>query len=65
MSSTVDIAQSPLPEGAVEQFSGKWVAIREGAVVAAADSFQELVENEEVRATDVLYHVPAEGTYFF
>src|SRR4051794_4726518 len=35
---TTEVARSPLPDG-VEQYAGKWIALREGELVAAADSF--------------------------
>ena len=62
MSSTTK--QGPvLPEG-VEQYAGKWIAIRGDEVVASADSLEELYANEQVSRTDALWVVPEPGTHF-
>ncbi len=60
----IEQVRSPLPEG-VEEYAGRWVAIRGGRIVAAADTLEELFENDRVRQTDVVYRVPERGTYFF
>jgi hypothetical protein len=52
-----------LPEG-VEQYAGKWIAIRGDEVVASADSLEELYANEQVSRTDALWVVPEPGTHF-
>jgi hypothetical protein len=64
MSSTVDIARSPLPKG-VGRYEGRWIAIRDGEVVVDAESFEELSQDERVMDTDVLYRVPERGSYFY
>ena len=52
-----------LPEG-VEQYAGKWIAIRGDEVVASADSLEELYANELVSHDDALWVVPEPGTHF-
>ena len=64
MSSTADIARSPLPDG-IEQYAGMWVAIRGGKVVASAETVEDLFEGDNVLTTDVLYRVPERGSYFY
>lgn len=64
MSSTVEIARSPLPEG-IDEYAGKWVALRDGEVVAAADDLNELIENAEVLSSDAFYRVPEAGACFY
>lgn len=59
------LSQTPLPVEAVEHYAGKWIAVRDGEVVAAADEFEELVADERVRDTDTLYRVPEPDTYFY
>lgn len=60
------LSQTPLPVEAVEHYAGKWIAIREGRVIAAADELVELVADERVNAhEDVIYHVPETSTYFY
>jgi hypothetical protein len=53
-----------LPEG-VEQYAGKWIAIRGDEVVASADSLEELYANDQVSRSDALWVVPEPGTHFF
>ena len=65
MTQAVDVARSPLPAEGIEQYAGKWVALRDGEVVAAAEDFNELIENENVRADDAFYRVPEPGACFY
>jgi hypothetical protein len=62
VSSTTE--QGPaVPEG-VEQYAGKWIAIRGDEVVASADSLEELRANELVSRNDAVWVVPEPGTHF-
>jgi hypothetical protein len=61
---SVTVARSPIPEG-IEEYAGKWVVIRAGEVVAAADSFEELVAVEGLHPDDAIYHVPERDSVFF
>ncbi len=54
----LEIAKPPVPADVEKEYSGLWVALRDGVVVASEADFQDLVANEHVRETDVLYHVP-------
>jgi hypothetical protein len=68
MSTVIDqevVSAFPLSAEALKEYSGKWVAVRDGEVIASAKDFDELVKIEEVRATDALFRVPEDGTYFF
>jgi Family of unknown function (DUF5678) len=64
MGSTVEVARSPLPDD-VERYAGRWIAIRGDEVVADADTLEALIEDERVDKKDVLYRVPARGSYFY
>lgn len=59
------MAQPPLSEEAAEKFAGKWVAVRNGTVIAAADSFEQLQADESVTETDATYHVPSSSSLFY
>ena len=62
MSSTTE--QGPvLPKG-VEQYGGKWIAIRGDEIVASADSLEELRANDQVSRDDDVWVAPEPGTYF-
>jgi hypothetical protein len=59
------VEQAPFRSGALDKYAGKWVAIRHGEVVAAADSLEELRADPEVRRTDAVYVVPEPSSYFY
>lgn len=59
------LAQAPLPEGALEKYADKWIAVRDGTVVAAADSYDELKANSSVKEDDAIYHVPTASALFY
>lgn len=61
---SVTVARSPIPEG-IEQYAGKWVVIRAGEVLAAADSFEDLVAIDGLNPDDAIYHVPERDSVFF
>ena len=62
MSSTTE--QGPLLPKGVEQYAGKWIAIRGDEVVASADSLEELRANDQVSRSDALWVVPEPGIHF-
>jgi hypothetical protein len=64
MSSPVEVARSPLPDG-FERYAGRWIAIRGGEIVADADTFEALIDDERVDQKDVLYRVPERGSSFY
>lgn len=57
MSNTPRIMLSPFPEGN-EQYSGRWVAIRNRQVVADAKSLRALEKDDRVRPDDFFHRVP-------
>ncbi len=59
------IAQAPLPEGALEEFADKWIAVRDGKVIAAADTYDELLGDENTTENDATYHVPPASALFY
>jgi hypothetical protein len=63
MSSDTEYSAPALPEG-VEQYAGKWIAIRGDEVVASADSLEELRANDQVSRSDALWVVPEPGIHF-
>ena len=60
------VSQSPaISSEELRKYIGKWVAIRSGHVVASADTFDDLRENENVRRHDAVYVVPQRGPFFY
>jgi Family of unknown function (DUF5678) len=64
VSSNTEYQAAVLPED-VEQYAGKWIAIRGDEVVASADSLEELYANEQVSRNDAVWVVPEPGIHFF
>jgi hypothetical protein len=62
MSSTPKVIPSPIPEG-IEQYSGRWVAIRHRQVVADAKSLRALRKDDRVRPDDLIHRVPDRGIW--
>jgi hypothetical protein len=62
--STIERVRSPLP-AEIEEYEGRWVAIRDGEIVADAETLEELVADERTSDTDLIYLVPEPGTYFY
>lgn len=63
MSSDTEYQAVVLPKD-VEQYAGKWIAIRGDEVVASADSLEELRANDQVSRDDDVWIAPEPGTYF-
>jgi hypothetical protein len=63
MSSTPKVIRSSLPEG-IEEYSGRWVALRHGKVVADAKSLRALMKDDRSRPDDATFRVPDRGTWF-
>jgi hypothetical protein len=55
-----------LPEGDLEHYTGQWVAVRDGRVVAAAADEEALRADQAVREGDDVYPIgePPSGFYF-
>lgn len=59
------VERSPLTSEVLDEYAGRWIAIRDGAVVAAADSLPELRDNANVLRSDAVFRVPERSTYFY
>ncbi len=59
----VTVAQDRWPVD-IQEYARKWVAIRDGQVVAAADTLDELYAIDGVDPLDVVYPVPPPGPRF-
>lgn len=57
--------QRALPDEALQEYAGKWVAIRGEEVIASANSLAELREIEDVRRDDAVFVVPPTSATFF
>jgi hypothetical protein len=57
-------AVSPIPDEAFAH-RGQWVAIREGRVIAARATLQDLYQAPEVKDSDVTCHIPPSPAFAF
>lgn len=57
------ILQSALPS--LEEYAGKWVAVRDDEIIASADTLEQLRDDPEVRRDDAVFVVPERGAYFY
>jgi Family of unknown function (DUF5678) len=64
MSSTPKVIPFLIPEG-IEEYSGRWVAIRHGKVVADAKSLHALRKDGRVRPDDLIHQVPEPGIIIY
>jgi len=64
MAAAVEISPPPVPVGVFERFPGRWVALRDGDVVANARTLEELEADERATAADTLFRVPEPGSKF-
>jgi hypothetical protein len=65
MTSVVTVSRPPVPAEVFELFPGRWVAIRDGEVVADAGSRNELDSDSRVEPADARFKVPEPGAKFF
>jgi hypothetical protein len=64
MTDTV-VERSPLTAAILEEHAAKWIAVRDGDVVAEAETLEDLRANQDVRREDAVYLVPERASYFF
>jgi hypothetical protein len=60
-----EVSKPPVPQEAFERFPGRWVALRDGEIVADAETLDELQRDERVESTDALFRVPEASTHFY
>ena len=62
---TATTSQAPMPAKALKKYADKWVAIRDGRIVAHADTLPALLGNNRVRRGDAYYRVPSSTTLYY
>ena len=65
MTPTQQVARPPISSEDLHAHAGRWVAIRNGEVIAAAEQLADLRADERVDDNDAVYRVPAHPGYFF
>ena len=64
MSDTPKVIPPLIPED-IKRYSGRWVAIRHGKVVADAKSLRALRKDERVRPDDLIHREPEPGIIIY
>jgi hypothetical protein len=64
MRSTPKVIPPLIPED-IKQYSGRWVGIRHGKVVADAKSLRALEKDDRVRPDDLIHREPEPGIIFY
>lgn len=59
------VSRLPISEKALKKYAGKWVALRGGNVIAAADDYETLMAHDKVELTDAIFHVPPTSSLFY
>jgi Family of unknown function (DUF5678) len=59
------ISKPPVPQEAFDRFPGRWVALRDGEIIADAKTEEKLRQDERVESTDALFRVPETSTHFY
>lgn len=64
VSAVAEVSLPPVPAEVFERFAGRWVALRDGAVVASARTLEELTADERVVDSDTLFRAPEPNSKF-
>jgi hypothetical protein len=56
--------ENELPEN-LSEYTGQWVAIRNGEVILAVEKVEDLLTSELLEETDLVYQVPGPGPYLY
>jgi hypothetical protein len=65
MTPIVEISKSPVPQEAFDNYEGRWIALRDGEIIADAATDTELRLDGRVESTDALFRVPEASTHFY
>ncbi len=65
MAPIAEVSKSPVPQEAFDQFPGRWIALRDGEIIADAATDDELRQDDRVESTDALFRVPEASTHFY
>jgi hypothetical protein len=64
MAPVVEISPPPVPAEAFERFPGRWIAVRDGEIVADAHTIEDLEADERVGVLDTFFRVPEPNSKF-
>jgi hypothetical protein len=59
------VSKPPVPQEAFERFPGRWIALRDGKIVADAATEERLRRDKRVKSKDALFRVPETSTHFY
>ncbi len=64
MAPVVEVSPQPVPAEAFERFPGRWVAVRDGEVIADAAKIEGLESDDRVEPDDTFFRVPEPNSKF-
>lgn len=65
MTPVAQVSKSPVPQEAFDDYQGRWIALRNGEIIADASTDDELRLDGRVESTDALFRVPEASTHFY
>jgi hypothetical protein len=64
MAPVVEISPPPVPAEAFERFPGRWIAVRDGKIIADGRTVEDLQANSLIAAGDTFFRVPERNSKF-
>jgi Family of unknown function (DUF5678) len=64
MPSPVQVSLPAVPAEAFERFPGRWIAVRDGAIMADGETLEDLKATYDVADGDTLFRVPERNSQF-
>jgi hypothetical protein len=64
MAPVAEVSPPPVPAEAFERFPGRWIAVRDGEIVADALTIEELEASPRVETADTFVRVPEPNSKF-
>lgn len=64
MAPVAEISPPPVPAEAFERFPGRWIAVRDGQIIADGRTIEELEADKLVAPDDTFFRVPEPNSKF-
>lgn len=64
MAPIVEVSLPPVPAEAFERYPGRWIAVRDGRVVADGLTIEQLEANPHVESGDAFFRIPKTNSKF-
>lgn len=64
MAPAVEISPPPVPAEAFERFPGRWIAVRDGKIIADGRTVEDLQASSLIAPGDTFFRVPERNSKF-